>query len=149
MIRSKSERITRVGFYQRARYSYAVVEKENIANKTKEFIFFERGKFKNKWIKKLYSPHFKILYSHNCNKFRLGDITKNKEIILSVYFYIDRPEAMEKLLGLIAKDRLDQAIQTLNDWTNETLNVDCKLREKVKALLDTIDNYEDNYEVVK
>lgn len=147
MINSK-ERLIRQGFYTRAKYSYAAVVKKHKDN-IREFVFFERGKLKNKWLKKiLKTPHFSIYKIKEADSFWLEN-TKTRDIVLEVYFYNYRYLAYGKLNGLIARDRLDQTIQTLNDWTNETLNVDCKLREKVKALLDTIDNYVDSYEVVK
>lgn len=149
-IGKNKERNIRSLFYIRARYSYVVVVKENIAERTKEFIFFEPGKLNNKWLKKLYSPHFTIIPYLKENKFVLGDNTKNKHIFLNVYFYKNSPEAYDFLTGMIAIDRLNQSIECLNDWVNESLNVDQdKLREKVKALLDMIDSYPSHYKLVK
>lgn len=142
-------------FYIRARYSYAVVIKENIKDNTKEFIFFDPGKLTAKWLKQLYSPHFTIIPYLNENKFVLGDSiigesAKNKHIFLNVYFYKNSPEAYDFLTGMIAINTLNQSIDCLNDWVNESLNVDQdKLREKVKALLDMVGNYTMNYKLVK
>lgn len=142
-------RNTRSLFYIRARYSYAVVEKENIIDNTKEYIFFHPGKLNNKWLKELYSPHFTIISYPQDNKFVIGDNIKSKNIYLNVYFYKNSPEAYDKLKGMIAIDRLNQSIDCLNDWVNGSLNVDPnKLREKVKALLDMIDSYIADYELV-
>lgn len=146
--RNKTERVTRIGFYQRARYSYAIVVKENMKENTKEFTYFKRGKLSAKWIKKIFSPHFNLMKLKQQNKYWLEDTTKNQDIVLHIYFYNYGNEAHDILMGMIAKDRLDQTIQTLNDWTNETLNTDCELREKVKALLDIIDSYKADYELV-
>lgn len=151
--RSRNERITRVGFYQRARYSYAIVVKENIKEDTKEFTYFERGQLKAKWIKKIFSPHFNLMKFKAQNKYWLEEepknkTTKNQHIVLHVYFYNHGYEAYEILMGMIAIYRLNQSIDCLNDWINESLNVDCKLREKVKALLDLIDSYKTNYDLV-
>lgn len=153
--RSKETINTRSLFYIRARYSYAVVVKENIKDNTKEFIFFDTGKLTNKWLKQIYSPHFTIIPYLEENKFVLGDSiigksSKNKHIFLNVYFYKNSAEAYDFLTGMIAIDRLNQSIDCLNDWVNESLNVDQdKLREKVKALLDMIDSYPSQYELVK
>lgn len=143
-------RNTRSLFYIRARYSYAVVEKENIIDNTKEYIFFYPGKLNNKWLKELYSPHFTIIPYLKDNKFVIGDNIKSKNIYLNVYFYKNSPEAYTFLTGIIARDRLNQSIDCLNDWVNGSLNVDQdKLREKVKALLDMIDSYTSQYKLVK
>lgn len=143
-------RHTRSLFYVRARYSYAVVEKENIIDNTKEYIFFYPGKLNNKWLKELYSPHFTIIPYLKENKFVLGDNIKSKNIYLNVYFYKNSQEAYNFLTGIIARDRLNQSLDCLSDWVNESLNVDpTKLREKVKALLDMIDSYPSQYELVK
>ena len=142
-------------FYIRARYSYAVVIKENIKDNTKEFMIFDPGKLNAKWLKQLYSPHFTIIPYLNENKFVLGDSiigesNKNKHIFLNVYFYKNLPEAYDFLTGMIAIDRLNQSIDCLNDWINESFNVDPdKLREKVKALLDMVSDYTMHYKLVK
>lgn len=142
-------------FYIRARYSYAVVIKENIKENTKEFMIFDPGKLNNKWLKELYSPHFTIVPYLQENKFVLGDSiigksSKNKHIFLNVYFYKNSAEAYDFLTGMIAIDRLNQSIDCLNDWINESLNVDQdKLREKVKALLDMVADYTRHYKLVK
>lgn len=155
MKRSKEVINTRSLFYIRARYSYAVVIKENIKENTKEFMIFDPGKLNAKWLKKIYSPHFTIVYYIKDNKFVIGDSiigesNKNKHIFLNVHFYKNSPEAYDFLVGQIAIDRLNQSIDCLNDWVNESLNVDPdKLREKVKALLDMIDNYTSQYKLVK
>ena len=148
-MRSKQVRNTRINFYQRARYSYAVVEQTDFKENTKDFFFFDRGKLNNKWFKKTFSPHFAIQYFSQLNDFVVSDIYKNKHIEFRVYLYNHKYEALEKLHGLIAIDRLEQSIQVLNDWTNETLNVDCKLREKVKALLDILEDYKNDYYLVE
>ena len=146
---SKQVRNTRINFYQRARYSYAIVEQRDFKEATKEFFFFDRGTLNAKWFKEIFSPHFTIQYFNQLNYFIIADIVKNKHIELRVYLYNHKMEAQEKLTGLIARDKLNQSIQALNDWTNETLNVDCKLREKVKALLDTLEDYKNDYYKVK
>lgn len=149
------KRNTRSLFYIRARYSYAVVVKENIKDNIKEFMIFDPGKLTNKWLKQLYSPKFTIIPYLKENKFVLGDSiigksSKNKHIFLNVYFYNNSQEAYDFLTGMIAINTLNQSIDCLNDWVNESLNVDQdKLREKVKALLDMIDNYPANYKLVK
>lgn len=146
---TEATRHTRSLFYVRAKYSYAVVEKENIKDHTKEYIFFDPKKLTNKWLKQLYSPHFLIIYYPQDNKFIISDINNN-HIYLNVYFYKNSAEAYDKLTGMIAIDRLNQSIDCLNDWVNESLNVDpTKLREKVKALLDMIDSYPSQYKLVK
>lgn len=153
--KEKENRNARILFYIRARYSYAVVVKENIKDNTKEFIFFDPGKLNAKWLKKLYSPHFTIIPYLNENKFVLGDSiigesSKNKHIFLNVYFYKNSPEAYDFLVGQIAINTLNQSIDCLNDWINESLNVDpTKLREKVKALLDMVSDYTMHYKLVK
>ena len=145
---NEATRHTRSLFYIRAKYSYAVVEKENIADNTKEYIFFDPKKLTNKWLKELYSPHFLIIYYPQDNKFIISD--SNNKIYLNVYFYKNSAEAYDKLTGMIAINRLNQSIDCLNEWVNESLNVDpTKLREKVKALLDMIDNYVADYKLVK
>ena len=159
MKRNKAEqyniRNARSLFYIRARYSFAVVIKENIKDNTKEFMIFDPGKLNAKWLKQLYSPHFTIIPYLNENKFVLGDSiigesNKNKHIFLNVYFYKNLPEAYDFLVGQIAINTLNQSIDCLNDWVNESLNVDPdKLREKVKALLDMIEYYPSNYKLVK
>lgn len=144
----RNNKITRIGFYQRARYSYAIVVKNNKDN-TREFFTFQRGKLNNKWLKKvLKTPHFDIDKMKAVDKFWLEDSNK-RDMYLEVYFFKYSPEAHDKLMGLIAIDRLDQTVQLLDEWINESLNVDCKLREKVKALLDTIDSYKADYEIVR
>ena len=155
MKRSKEVINTRSLFYIRARYSFAVVIKENIKDNTKEFMIFDPGKLNAKWLKQLYSPHFTIIPYLNENKFVLGDSiigesNKNKHILLNVYFYKNLPEAYDFLTGMIAIDRLNQSIDCLNDWINESFNVDPdKLREKVKALLDMVSDYTMHYKLVK
>ena len=136
-------------FYQIAKYSYAVVEKKDFKEGTKEFFFFDRAKLNGKWFKKIYSPHFSIQYWINGNYFLISDIEKNQHIELKVYLYNRKCEALDKLQGIIAIDRLNQSIQALDNWTNETLNVDCKLREKVKALLDTLEDYKHDYRLIE
>lgn len=149
------KRNTRSLFYIRARYSYAVVIKENIKDNTKEFMIFDPGKLNNKWLKKLYSPHFTIIPYLKDNKFVIGDSiigesSKNKHIFLNVHFYKNSPEAYDFLVGQIAINTLNQSIDCLNDWVNESLNVDPnQLREKVKALLDMIGDYTRHYKLVK
>ena len=146
---NEATRHTRSLFYIRAKYSYAVVEKENIADNTKEYIFFDPKKLTNKWLKELYSPHFLIIYYPQDNKFIISDIN-NQGIYLNVYFYKNSPEAYDKLTGMIAIDRLNQSIDCLNEWVNESLNVDpTKLREKVKALIDMVGDYPRQYKLVK
>ena len=130
---NEATRHTRSLFYIRAKYSYAVVEKENIKDHTKEYIFFDPKKLTAKWLKQLYSPHFLIIYYPQDNKFIISDIN-NQGLYLNVYFYKNSPEAYDKLTGMIAIDRLNQSIDCLNEWINESLNVDQdQLREKVKA----------------
>lgn len=146
---SKITRNTRINFYQRARYSYAIVEQKDFKEATKEFFFFDRAKLNAKWFKKIFSPHFSIRYWSQGNYFLISDMKKNRHIELKVYLYNHKYEAVEKLNGIIAIDRLDQSIQALNDWTNEELNFDCKLREKVKALLDTLENYKHDYYLIE
>ena len=51
---------------------------------------------------------------------------------------------------MIAIDRLNQRIDCLDEWVNESLNVDPnKLREKVKALIDMVGDYPRHYKLVK
>ena len=145
---NEATRHTRSLFYIRAKYSYAVVEKENIKDHTKEYIFFDPKKLTNKWLKELYSPHFLIIYYTQDNKFIISD--SNNKTYLNVYFYKNSAEAYDKLTGMIAIDRLNQSIDCLNEWVNESLNVDpTKLREKVKALLDMVGDYPRHYKLVK
>ena len=81
---NEATRHTRSLFYIRAKYSYAVVEKENIKDHTKEYIFFDPKKLTNKWLKELYSPHFLIIYYPQDNKFIISD--SNNKTYLNVYF---------------------------------------------------------------
>ena len=100
-------------------------------------------------MKQLYSPHFLIIYYPQDNKFIISDIN-NQGIYLNVYFYKNSPEAYDKLTGMIAIDRLNQSIDCLNEWINESLNVDQdQLREKVKALIDMVGDYPRHYKLVK
>lgn len=144
------ERNVRSLFYIRAKYSFAIVVKEDMKERTKEFIFFDRAKLTNKWIKEIFSPHFDIHTYPFQNRFIVSDKEKNQHIVLNVYFFNYSYVAYDFLTGMIAINTLNQSIESLNEWVNESLNVDPdKLREKVKALLDMIDSYPSNYKLVK